>query len=331
MYPIMIFAIIFFIPFSINDILHGRSALGIMILAVVVTLGIDVIALYLKKEPPIPFALLLAPMALGMAMSLRTKGIYGALWCYPALLFSYFVLSRLVANVCNVILLAVTTPMVYLYLGLGVTLRFFASATLTVIIVNTILKIIGELQRQLLDQAITDPLTGAFNRRHMETCLSDTIERNKRTGAPASILIVDVDHFKQINDRFGHESGDIVLKGMVSVINRYSRRLDMLFRMGGEEFALLLPDTLLADAVSVAEQLREIIANSALLGDWPISVSIGVSELRANQTMDAWLKVADESLYQAKKTGRNRVVYSEFAMSKSEELSPFRITAAIES
>jgi len=201
--------------------------------------------------------------------------------------------------------------MVYRYIGLGVTIRFFVTLTMTIVVINIILNIITDLQRRLLDQAITDPLTGAFNRRHMDSCLGDAIERNRRSGSPASLLLIDIDHFKAINDRFGHEAGDRVLKRLVTLISKRSRRLDLLFRMGGEEFLLFLSDTRSVDAMKLAENLRLSVAKSKLLGDWPLSVSIGVSELRRGGSLESWIKDADNALYVAKETGRNRVVCAE--------------------
>ena len=153
-----------------------------------------------------------------------------------------------------------------------------------------------------------DPLTGAFNRRHMERCLSDAIERRRRNSAPASLLLIDIDHFKLINDRFGHAKGDGVLKGIASLVGKRARKLDSLFRVGGEEFILLLPDTQEAAAAVVAEQLRASVAESLLVDGRQVTVSVGVGELQLDESSDSWMKHADDALYAAKKAGRNRVV-----------------------
>ena len=166
---------------------------------------------------------------------------------------------------------------------------------------------VGALQRRLIDQAIMDPLTGAFNRRHMEGSLGDAIERQRRSSAPASLLLIDVDHFKRINDQLGHAKGDGVLKGIVSVVGKRSRKLDLLFRIGGEEFMLLLPDTQEAAAAILAEQLRASIAKSPLLDGRRVTVSVGVGELQPGESMDSWIKHTDDALYAAKNAGRNRV------------------------
>jgi diguanylate cyclase (GGDEF)-like protein len=119
--------------------------------------------------------------------------------------------------------------------------------------------------------------------------------------------MIDVDHFKRINDQLGHAQGDSVLKGIASLVEKRSRKLDLLFRIGGEEFMLLLPDTQEAAATLVAEQLRASIAESSLLDGRRVTVSVGVSELRRGETVDSWMKQADDALYAAKKAGRNRV------------------------
>ena len=322
MYPIAIVGVVFLLPFSINDFVRGRYALGIGVVAVVLLLGINALSLRRKKSPPLPFALLLVPMAAAMTISLKTQGVIGAFWCYPTVLFFYFVLSGRLANVCSLGLLGLATAMVYRYIGLGVTIRFFVTLTMTIVVINIILNIITDLQRRLLDQAITDPLTGAFNRRQMDSCLGDAVERNRRSGSPASLLLIDIDHFKNINDRFGHEAGDRVLKRLVSLITNRSRRLDLLFRMGGEEFLLFLSDTSSLDAIKLAEELRGSVAKSELLSDWALSVSIGVSELRPGESVESWIKDADNALYVAKETGRNRVVCTQSVPPPPEPATP---------
>ncbi len=308
MYPVAILGVATLLPFAINNFIQGRFWLGVAVLSAVLILGTDALAIHLRKAPPIPYGLMLLPMAVGMTLSLRTQGVIGALWCYPTVLFFYFVLPRRLANLCSLTLLALATYMVYHYIGAQVTIRFVATLVLCIGVVNIILNIIGELQGQLMSQAITDPLTRVFNRRHLESCLVNAIARHGRSAAPASLLLLDVDHFKQINDQYGHEAGDRVLKGIVALVAKRTRVLDQLFRVGGDEFALLLPDTREPDAAILAEHLRGSVAESRILDGRPPSVSIGVSELQAGESMDGWMRGADEALYRAKNAGRNRVV-----------------------
>jgi len=161
--------------------------------------------------------------------------------------------------------------------------------------------------RRLTAQAVTDPLTGAFNRRQMYPALDAAVERRHRSLEPASILLIDVDRFKEVNDLFGHAAGDRVLVALVGVIERRFRKLDMIFRAGGEEFVLLLAGARLADAFAVAEELRTLVLEARPLPGWPLSISVGVAEVAPHQSVEAWLEDADAALYRAKRAGRNRV------------------------
>ena len=311
MYSLATAAVILLVPFSINAFVQGNPALAVGILGGVLILGVNAIAVYLKRSPPIPLILLLVPLVPAIGISLKIQGFFGALWCYPTVLLFTFSLSRRMANVCNVLMLVAISALVYHFIGVDYTIRFSATLALTVVLANLILSIVVDLHRRLLDQANVDPLTGAFNRRHMERCLADAIERRGRTSAPASLLLVDIDHFKRLNDDFGHAAGDDVLKSVVELIERRSRKLDLLFRIGGEEFMLLLPDTREAAAAVLAEQLRASIEQSRPVDASRLTVSIGVAELRPGETIDAWMKHADEALYAAKNAGRNRVARSD--------------------
>jgi diguanylate cyclase (GGDEF)-like protein len=193
------------------------------------------------------------------------------------------------------------------YAGAGAAVRFAISLSLVIGIVTVMLNTRRDLQRTLAAQAMTDPLTGAFNRRQLESCLSGAIERRNRTGEAASLALFDVDHFKQINDELGHTAGDAVLKQLVTLVAGRARKLDVLFRIGGEEFLLLLPGARYAGAVAVAEDLRVLVASAALVEGRRVSISVGVSELDADRTAADWIDEADAALAEAKRGGRNRV------------------------
>ena len=147
-----------------------------------------------------------------------------------------------------------------------------------------------------------------FYRRQMEALLSESLERRARSSAPASILLLDIDHFKNINDRFGHNVGDEVLRNLVTLLKKHVRKLDRVFRTGGEEFLLLLTDTKAADATIHAERIRILISQATLTPQCTVTVSIGVAECVPHQTTESWIKNADDAMYFAKSEGRNRVV-----------------------
>jgi diguanylate cyclase (GGDEF)-like protein/PAS domain S-box-containing protein len=166
-------------------------------------------------------------------------------------------------------------------------------------------------QDALLQLATTDSLTGASNRRHFLDQLDAELARQRRHGGLASLLMSDLDLFKRVNDDFGHAAGDAVLGHFVHIVRQTVRRSDVIGRMGGEEFAILLPGDGINGARELAERLRRAFeSNPVKIGNVviPATVSIGISELRADDmSADAPLHRADEALYSAKEAGRNRI------------------------
>lgn len=306
MYALSGVGVVCLLPFAINDFLEGRPLIGTTILVVLAMVTWDALAIRAGRRPPIPFVFLLIPMAVGVGVALRQQGMLGALWCYPIAVFTYFVLPRRVANVCGLLLLVYGTWAVDAYVGGQMAVRFGASLALLMVIVNIILNILSELQMRLRDQVVTDPLTGVFNRRH----LADQLKAGQPPVPPAALLLIDIDRFKSINDRFGHDAGDAVLRGMVELIRHSVRGGDVLFRMGGDEFLLYLPGSSAAGALHLAEKLRSSVTDAELLQGERVTVSIGVAELRDNEMLDSWTRRADEALYEAKRAGRDCVVLS---------------------
>jgi len=170
-----------------------------------------------------------------------------------------------------------------------------------------------EAKNELLERlALTDPLTGLANRRAFEEALSTETARATRHGKPLSLLFLDLDHFKDVNDRHGHAVGDEVLSAVSDLLKRLGRRGDMSARIGGEEFAVILPQTSLPQAKLVAERIRAALEASPVGRSQVVSVttSIGCSSFDGSGTVasSALLRAADEALYRAKQAGRNRVV-----------------------
>lgn len=167
---------------------------------------------------------------------------------------------------------------------------------------------------QSLEAAVTDQLTGLHNRRYMASQLEALVARAAKGGEAASALLIDIDHFKKINDSFGHDVGDEVLREFAVRVASNVRAIDLPCRYGGEEFVVIMPDTPLAGAQRVAERIRLHVAGSpfrvaggAELLSVTISIGVAVS-LGENDTPQALLKRADEALYEAKSTGRNKVI-----------------------
>lgn len=161
---------------------------------------------------------------------------------------------------------------------------------------------------ELEHQARSDPLTGLLNRRGFDFQLDFAMALARRSGRPLSVLVIDVDHFKRINDQHGHDMGDAVLRTLARAFRMRLRESDVLARMGGEEFLALLPDTTADAAVVIAEQLRELLAATPMAHGEPVTASVGVATLRGTtDTAAAMLRRGDEALYEAKGAGRNNV------------------------
>jgi diguanylate cyclase (GGDEF)-like protein len=159
--------------------------------------------------------------------------------------------------------------------------------------------------------ALTDSLTGLLNRRHMGQRLRDEQARVQRGGSPFALIMADIDHFKQVNDTFGHDVGDRVLVGVGKLLIEQLRTQDSAARWGGEEFLLLLPDTNLQRAEEVANRLRDTAARqlAAMAGvPGPITITLGVSVVSTGVISEAAIKAADIALYEGKSAGRNCVV-----------------------
>ncbi len=164
-----------------------------------------------------------------------------------------------------------------------------------------------------IEMAITDALTGLYNRRYMETHVGTLVDQAIARGKPLSVLILDIDYFKAINDTHGHDAGDDVLQDFAIRIRKSIRGIDLACRYGGEEFVVVMPETDMAVATMVAERLRRRIASEP----FPIqkgakvievTISIGIAALGPNDNAAAVIKRADQALYRAKRDGRNRVV-----------------------
>jgi diguanylate cyclase (GGDEF)-like protein len=167
----------------------------------------------------------------------------------------------------------------------------------------------------LREQVMTDPLTGLFNVRHFRSALDIELERTLRTAIPTSLMMIDLDHFKQVNDQWGHEVGNQVLKLTARLITQATRQLDIQCRYGGEEFVVILPSTSLLLASQVAERLRIQIEKFEVEVEgqsFNITASIGLSVRLSHEQGSAadLIKAADQCLYRAKEAGRNQVCFS---------------------
>ena len=178
------------------------------------------------------------------------------------------------------------------------------------------------LYEQTKKLAVTDGLTGISNRPNMEQSLLSEFERSKRYNSPLSVVLLDVDHFKDVNDSYGHQKGDEILVTFASVLKKFCRANDIAARYGGEEFLMILPQSNAQSAFKIAERVREEIMKMSFVGNdskFSVTTSCGVAELNRDymKSADQLVSVADQALYEAKNNGRNKTIIGSVEKNKN--------------
>jgi diguanylate cyclase len=174
---------------------------------------------------------------------------------------------------------------------------------------------VASYEQKLIEMNTRDGLTDIYNRRFFDTRLEEEFIRHKRYSRPMSIIMLDIDFFKNTNDTYGHQAGDFILMSLTKLVSGRLRKTDIFCRYGGEEFCCILPETTIDSATSLAEDLLHAVSsNTFLFNDTPIqiTISLGVSVLSQNvDSAETLIKKTDDALYQAKKEGRNKVVVAD--------------------
>ncbi|HIP54589.1 MAG TPA: sensor domain-containing diguanylate cyclase [Sulfurimonas autotrophica] len=164
-----------------------------------------------------------------------------------------------------------------------------------------------EMQKKLQKLATIDSLTGIYNRYKIDDAINLQIARSKRYKEPFCLIMLDVDHFKKVNDTYGHDIGDKVLKALSRLISKHIRCTDIFGRWGGEEFAVILENTKKEEAIEIAEKLRKIVEAYSIENRYKITISLGVGEYKEGESREDLVKKVDKALYRAKENGRNQV------------------------
>lgn len=250
-------------------------------------------------------------LILGGALTLVISAmVYAAegpsvLWLYPLAVANYVMLPTRYALALNLLAIILVLPSTFA--DVDIAMRFFPS----MLLVSVFLHIYSHqlsLKSQMVHRLITqDKLTSIGNRRALDELMERIQNRPKGQSSQIAMLMLDLDHFKAINDTYGHQEGDKVLQAFSSLISVRLRREDHLFRFGGEEFVVVLEGAGLEGAVRVAEDFRQLVEGAGLGPKGDLTVSIGVAALGAGEFIDGWITRADSALYEAKNKGRNRV------------------------
>ena len=296
-------------PFTVNHLRQGRLLLaagtGVI---VVVMAALAWIGKQDRYHPWLAFGGLTPAMLFFLAVSFIEQGVIGALWCFPAVLMFYFTLPERMAWAANAALYAMAVPLSATLLELPIAARVAATLLGVSAFSAVFVRVIDEQRRALEARAFSDSLTGLHNRALLSATLEQAMEQSRRTGLPMTLLALDLDWFKAINDGLGHQAGDTALRGVADILRTRIRRSDRAFRLGGEEFLAFLYGTDQERGRQVAEELRTAVASQPLIPGRSVTVSIGVASYSGDRDWETWLKRCDENLYGAKAKGRNAVV-----------------------
>lgn len=241
------------------------------------------------------------------------------MWTYPVTTAMFFVLKPRNAIRLNLLILAVLTPRVIEFIDGSGIVTFYITLLGTNVLALTFAAGMRLSRSRLSVMAERDALTGARNRHSLEPMLDAALEKQRQQETPASLMVIDLDRFKEINDQFGHDVGDRALKEIVEILTHATRTGDDVFRYGGEELVVLANGAESGPAGRLAEKLRRRIRRTPLDTVGPLSVSIGVAEARAGDTPESWFRRADALMYRAKEEGRNRVVVEPVANGTESE------------
>lgn len=237
-----------------------------------------------------------------------TLGSAASYWPFVLLISNYFVLPLKRAYIFNIISLLIFIPSSWYVLPPESAAHFIAVLLIISLFISFSMCEIEKSHALLKEKATIDPLTGLFNRLLLKSYLQQTIAQSKRSNMPAALIAIDIDHFKLINDSYGHDKGDEVLEKLALLIKQRVRSSDRAFRMGGEEFLICLHNTNKQNSIDFSESLRHQIEQSQLIPDHPVTISLGVSILQKGMSINSWMRSSDKKLYRAKEEGRNRVI-----------------------
>ncbi len=280
------------------------AAGGLLLLGILMA---NILLLSMNRE-----AFLSPPLVLLLSIALLLLSIYygqnySLYLLYPLLVALPVLMKPRWAILLGVLSGLLAAPLVFTQYDTTTAVVIGLSMGLTWLVSAWLVFAMTEQSRHLKDMAITDPLTGAYNRRYLELQAEKSLALWHRYERPASLLLVDIDYFKRVNDKYGHAVGDRAIKGLVDLISHRIRRADTLCRFGGEEFVLLLSETPIDDAEKVANKLRVAVAGENILPEGSLTISVGVAAVTDAGDLDHWLNLADTAMYLAKKNGRNRV------------------------
>lgn len=299
-------------PFAVYRFLTGNVVVGVLDSVLVAVIAGVVVYGWKSGRTERTGRFLVVISGLGAMMSSELLGVVGVFWMYVAIVANFFLTTNLrFAAAFTLLIIALLAVTGHSFDTLAQMWSFLATSLLLALLSYIIADQYAMQHARLKHLATVDPLTGAFNRRNMELELGLAVEEFARTRAPMALMLMDIDHFKRINDRHGHDAGDGVLCGFARVVRDNSRHIDRFYRYGGEEFLMLLKGAGAQEAGELAEKIRRACERELRDPAEAVTVSLGVAGLRPGESCQQWLARADAALYRAKHDGRNRTVLAD--------------------
>lgn len=296
------------LSFAVYRFLTGDVITGVVDTALALCISAAVVYAWRSGDTRRTGFFLVVILTVGPIASAVLLGVVGLFWMYVALLANSFLVGRGLATLFAVVALVIlavhgkafeTTPQM---------ISFLVTASLVSLFASIFAARVEGQRLQLEALAMSDPLTGVGNRRAMEQELRIAVDTHKRSRAAFGLVMLDLDHFKRVNDQYGHDAGDVVLIAFADLIRKSTRKVDRLFRFGGEEFVLLLPATDVAGLQWVTANLCSKIAAQLRCPAGTVTSSLGAAALKPDEDWPSWLARADAALYRAKENGRNCAV-----------------------
>jgi len=304
-------ASVMLVPFIIYHMSSNNAVMTAICIAVAVLMGVGATALVIRPRNRLLVqavaSLVLLSCNLTVLLAFRQQGGPVTYWAFPVLLANFYIFRLWFAISLSAGLSLILTYSAYGAMDPAYFYRMIINLPLTMFFAIIFAVAVRNQQQRLERLAGIDPVTGAGNRRTLETALTKAMDRYQRYGESTSLVMFDLDHFKKLNDDHGHLVGDEILVNLVELVQRRIRNPDEVYRYGGEEFVVLLQHTDSTSATEFAESLRLLFVETQLSPGIDATISLGVSSIEGFDDIDAWLKCADDLLYQAKEEGRNRV------------------------
>lgn len=302
------------LPYALYRIATGNYLVGVVDLLMIAVSTVSVLMAWRTGDTEKPGFLMAAVFCFGAVLVCMKLGQDVLFWIYPLMVFIFFLVAPIKALLLLLLMVSAIVSLHFSEHSAIFANNFQLLAFITTTLITSIFAYIfayrTHLQRQELRRlATTDPLTGAATRHSLTDELTYAIQQYQLKGVVSGLMLLDLDHFKRINDNFGHQVGDQILSQLVPLLKQMIRQQDSVFRYGGEEFVLLIKEIQLADLHRLAEKIRHAVWHQLNLPDGSaLTTSIGIATVQHANDWESWLQNADIALYQAKHQGRNQVV-----------------------